>query len=198
MDIQKKTVLAAAIGVAISGGLPIGTEVARAQSSDAFLEEVIVTARRREESLQEVPTAISAFNTQDLQDRNIERIADLSAVVPNFSVAGGVVFGEATASFRARGLPGIAVYVDGVWQNTADGLFAMGVVDVQRIKVLRGPQGTLFGESAQAGAVNYVTVRPGDEFDLRMAATIGEYNRQDLRASVDIPMGEKLKTKFPG
>jgi len=196
MITQSKTVLAATIGVVISGGLTIGTEVAIAQSSEASLDEIIVTARRREENLQDVPTAISAFSTDDLRDRNIEQIADLSAVVPNFSVAGNVVFGESSANFRARGLPGIAVYVDGVWQNSGDGLFAMGVVDVQRIEVLRGPQGTLFGQSAQAGAVNYVTVPPGEEFDLRMTATIGEFNRKDLRASLDIPIGEKFKTKF--
>lgn len=171
--------LAAAIGVAISEGVSVDIEMANAQSSAAPLEEIVVTARRREENLQEVPTAISAFSIEDLRDRNIEQVADLSAVVPNFSVSGGIVNGESSASFRARGLPGIAVYIDGVWQNSADGLFAMDVVDVQRIEVLRGPQGTLFGQSAQAGAINYLTAPPGDEFNLQATATIGEYNRQD-------------------
>jgi iron complex outermembrane recepter protein len=193
---KKKALLAASIGAALSGALPIGIRVANAQANAALLEEIVVTARRREENLQEVPTAISAFTTEDLRDRNIEQVADLSGVVPNFSVAGNVVFGEASANFRARGLPGIAVYVDGVWQNSGDGLFAMDVVEVQRIEVLRGPQGTLFGQAAQAGAVNYVTVPPGDEFDLRMTATVGELNRKDLRAALDIPIGENFKTKF--
>ena len=80
---------------------------------------------------------------------------------------------ESSASFRVRGVPGVAVYVDGIDQTNAIGLFTMGVVEVDRIEVLRGPQGTLFGNSALGGAVQYVTRRPSVDFGGRVQVRSG-------------------------
>lgn len=175
---------------------PVAWTAAPAQSVQAGIEEVLVTARRREESLQDVPIAISAFGGENLEQRGIERVENMNAVAPNLSVAGGVNTGESQASFRVRGIPGVTVYVDGVNQAQTDGLLTMGVVEVDRIEVLRGPQGTLFGSSSLGGAVSYVTRAPADAFGARVRGTIGSYNRRDLQGAVDLPLSDTFKTKF--
>ena len=134
------------------------------QGPTAVLEEIIVSARRREEGLQTVPLAITAFTGESLEARGIDMVGSMNAMAPNLSVQGGSGREiESSASFRVRGVPGVAVYVDGIDQTNAIGLFTMGVVEVDRIEVLRGPQGTLFGNSALGGAVQYVTRRPAED-----------------------------------
>jgi outer membrane receptor protein involved in Fe transport len=170
---------------------------AQEQAADSELEEIVVTARRREENLQTVPLAITAFTGESLEARGIDMVGSMNAMAPNLSVQGGQGREiESVAAFRVRGVPGVAVYVDGIDQTSGIGLFTMGVVEVDRIEVLRGPQGTLFGNSALGGAVHYVTRRPGDEFGARVQTRAGTYDRLDLQASVDIPLGEKFLTKF--
>lgn len=175
---------------------PVAWTAAPAQSVQAGIEEVLVTARRREESLQDVPIAISAFGGENLEQRGIERVENMNAVAPNLSVMGGVNTGESQASFRVRGMPGVAVYVDGVNQPTTDGLLTMSVVEVDRIEVLRGPQGTLFGNASLGGAVHYVTRAPGEAFGGRVRGNIGSFNRRDIQAAVDLPLSDTFKTKF--
>ena len=160
------------------------------------LEEVVVTARRREESLQDVPVAISAFGDAELEARGIDELGQLNAVAPNVSLYGGMATADSQGSFRMRGIPGVATYVDGVWQSTTDGMFTLGVVEVDRIEVLRGPQGTLFGKNAVGGAIQYVTRLPGDEFSARLNLTGGSFNRRDSSIAVDLPLSDTLKTKF--
>ena len=160
----------------------------------AMIEEIVVTARRREESLQEVPVSVVAFTADELELRSVERVGQLDTLVPNVSLLGS----DAGSSFIIRGVPGVATYVDGIWQNTTAGLVAMNVVEVERIEVLRGPQGTLFGKNTMGGALQYVTRPPADEFGARIRLTAGQFNRQDLVASVDVPMTDNLVAKFTG
>ena len=123
-------------------------------------------------------------------------VGNMNAMAPNLSVQGQAGReNESEASFRVRGVPGVAVYVDGIDQTSAIGLFTMGVVEVDRIEVLRGPQGTLFGNSALGGAVQYVTRRPADEFGGRVNVRSGTFDRLDMQASVDIPLGEKCSAR---
>ena len=120
-------------------------------------------------------------------------VGSMNAMAPNLSVQGGAGREiESSASFRVRGVPGVAVYVDGIDQTNAIGLFTMGVVEVDRIEVLRGPQGTLFGNSALGGAVQYVTRRPAEEFGGRVQVRAGTLDRRDLQASLDMPLGERV------
>ena len=189
------------LGGAVAAGMlaPFGfMPEARAQeSADSVLDEIIVSARRREESLQSVPLAITAFTGESLEARGIDMVGSMNAMAPNLSVQGGQGREiESSAAFRVRGVPGVAVYVDGIDQTSAIGLFTMGVVEVDRIEVLRGPQGTLFGNSALGGAVQYVTRRPGEEFGGRVQARTGTFNRRDLQASIDVPLTENVLTKF--
>jgi iron complex outermembrane receptor protein len=161
---MKKTGVAGAVAAALLTPLTSPIQ-AQQPGAEGALEEIIVSARRREESLQTVPLAITAFTGEALEARGVDMVGNMNAMAPNLSVQGQAGrTNESEASFRVRGVPGVAVYVDGIDQTSAIGLFTMGVVEVDRIEVLRGPQGTLFGNSALGGAVQYVTRRPGDEF----------------------------------
>ncbi len=191
------TTLSAAIAALLaSPSVTLGQDDTPSASSP--LDEVVVTARRREESLQDVPVAVSAFGTGQLEARGVEDLGDLNAVVPNVSLYGGGATGESQGSFRMRGVPGVATYIDGVWQATTDGLLTLGVVEVDRIEVLRGPQGTLFGKNAVGGAIQYVTKLPAEEFGARVDVMGGSFDRRDATASVDVPITDTLKTKFTG
>jgi outer membrane receptor protein involved in Fe transport len=194
--LNRKTRVASAVACALAP-LASPTHAQQPGVDDAILDEIVVTARRREESVQTVPLAITAFTGESLEARGVDTVGNLNAMAPNLSVQGGQGREiESNAAFRVRGVPGVAVYVDGIDQTSTIGLFTMGVVEVDRIEVLRGPQGTLFGNSALGGAVHYVTRKPADEFGARVQTRVGTYDKLDIQASVDVPFGEKFLTKF--
>ena len=195
MSIRKSGVASAVAGALLA---PLASPThAQQAGTDAVLEEILVTARRREENLQTVPLAITAFSGESLEARGVDMVGNMNAMAPNLSVQGQAGrTNESEASFRVRGVPGVAVYVDGIDQTSSIGLFTMGVVEVDRIEVLRGPQGTLFGNSALGGAVHYVTRKPADAFGARVNVRSGTYDRLDIQGSVDVPLAEKFLTKF--
>ncbi len=185
MNVVKIGALSAAVAAVVAFEKP-----AMAQG----LEEVVVTARRREESLQEVPIAITALNTDDIQNRNIDNPEQMNVLIPNVDIRGaGISVGA--GNFAIRGIPGVARYIDGVVMNgDVGGLDS--IVELERVEVLRGPQGTYFGKNAIGGAIQYVTQKPLDEFGARVQLRIGEYNRQDVIANVDIPLSDTVRTKI--
>ena len=129
------------------------TQTAFAQQGGA-LEEIVVTATRRSENLQEVPVSIVAITGQGLEMRGLQNVENLNATVPNLSVmgqAGGL--GTSATSFRVRGIPNVGTYIDGIWQISTQGLLNEEFSDLDRLEVLRGPQGTLFGRDSVGGAV---------------------------------------------
>jgi len=195
---RRNKAIYAAASLAAVAWLPTAVHAAQpaGQSVAGAVEEVLVTARRREESLQDVPIAISAFGGESLQQRGVESVQNMNAVAPNLSVMGGGNSGESQATFRVRGMPGVSVYIDGVNQATTDGLLTMSVVEVDRIEVLRGPQGTLFGNASLGGAISYVTRAPADTFGARVQGSIGSFNRRDFQAAVDLPFSDTFKSKF--
>ena len=170
--------------------IPIDT---RAQGMD-MLEEVVVTARRREENLQEVPVAITALSAEDLEIRSIENIKDLQLFLPNVDIRGGGITGGTTGIFTIRGVEDVARYIDDVVQ-TGGANALQNVVELERVEVLRGPQGTYFGKNAISGAVQYVTQKPLEEFGARIKTTFGQYNRADIIANADIPLSDTVLTK---
>ena len=195
---RRNRAIYAAASLAAAAWLPTGAYAAQpaGESVAGAVEEVLVTARRREESLQEVPIAISAFGGDDLVERGVESVQSMNAIAPNLSVMGGGATGESQGSFRVRGIPGVAVYIDGVWQASTDGLLTTSVVEVDRIEVLRGPQGTLFGSTSLGGAIQYVTRAPGDTFGARFQGSVGSFGRRDFQAAFDLPLTDTLKSKF--
>lgn len=161
--------------------------------ANAQLEEVIVTAQRRETSLQDTPISVQAFTAEALELSGIDQGRDLGIMVPNVVLNPGV--GGAQNDFYIRGLPGVGIYIDGVWQG-GFGFQQTNFVEMERVEVLRGPQGTLFGRNTNGGAVNMTTRRPADEFGARVSMDIGDFNRRDLTLAIDLPISDKLKTKF--
>ncbi len=169
------------------------------------LEEILVTARRRQESLQETPVAVSAFSGDDLEKVGITNLADFRQVVPNMDVANGSGANSGVASIFIRGVgqrnagveidSGVGLYLDGVYIARSDGAL-LDMVDMASVQVLRGPQGTLFGKNTTGGAVLFNTVRPQEEFGGKILARLGNYDRTDVQGVLNVPLSDTLLTRF--
>ncbi|MEO0998838.1 MAG: TonB-dependent receptor plug domain-containing protein, partial [Pseudomonadota bacterium] len=173
--------------------------------AQASLEEIVVTAERRETGLQDTPIAVTAFTADALENKRIDDIAEIAQFTPNLVFdttspvsglsSGAVVFlrGIGNTDFSLTTDPGVGTYVDGVYMSRSAG-GVLDVLDVERIEVLRGPQGTLFGRNTIGGAINITSRRPGDELGGSLTATVGNFSRADLRAVVDVPVSDTLRT----
>lgn len=171
------------------------------------LEETVVTARKREESLQDTPVSVTAFSNVNLEERSISNIRDINAFTPNLEINSGRPDGGASAAqIYIRGVgqsdflfpndPGVGMYVDGIYLARSIGGM-MSLVDIERIEVLRGPQGTLYGKNTIGGAINIVTTKPAEEFGGSAELTVGRFDRTDGKVSVDVPLVDGvLYSKF--
>ena len=191
--------LSAALAITSVGLIPT---VALGQ---AMLEEVVVTARKREESLQETPVAVTAFTGQSLEELGLTNISDLTKVVPNVDMySGNGTTGAGNVFIRGIGArntgvnydSGVGIYVDSVYVSRTDGAI-LDNVDVQSVQVLRGPQGTLFGKNTTGGAILYATNRPEDEFGGNALVRVGNYNKIDSKVTVNVPLiADTLMSRF--
>jgi len=169
-------------------------------ANTAQVEELIVTARRREETLKDVPVAVSAFSAETLERQAANDITTLSQTSPNTTVQTARGSNSTLISY-IRGIgqqdplwgyePGVGLYVDDVYIYRPQGA-VLDVFDVSRIEVLRGPQGTLYGRNTIGGAIKYVTNRLGDEAGGKVRATYGSYNQTDLLVEGHTPVGGGL------
>jgi iron complex outermembrane receptor protein len=171
------------------------------------IEEITVTARKVEEDLQTTPISIAAFSGDGLEDRGMTNIAQIAPFVPNLSFQNNPSFGGAgnAAAIYIRGVgqkeflpttePGVGLYVDGAYIARSVGGI-LDLIDIERVEVLRGPQGTLFGRNTNGGAVNITTKKPHDEFDGDVWATYGMDNRVDLKGSINVPITDNLFSRF--
>ncbi|MEO7774859.1 MAG: TonB-dependent receptor [Steroidobacteraceae bacterium] len=174
--------------------------------SGTTIEEVVVTAQRRAESVQDVPIAVSAFTEAEMERRQITETLDLVKVVPNLVGHNNTGPGNSNAYF-IRGLgntesiptfdPPVGTYIDDIYigRQSANN-FAL--VDVERIEVLRGPQGTLFGRNTTGGAINVITKKPDNQFAAFLEAGVGRFDRREVRGSVDVPVSDTVLTKLSG
>ena len=163
------------------------------------LQEVVVTAQRRESNLQDVPIAVTAFSGEAIQDRALGNIAALSMLTPGVNLDAGAPFSgdKSVLSASIRGIgqddfafnlnPGVGVYLDGVYLARTIGA-NLNLLDVDRIEILKGPQGTLFGANTIGGAISVVTHNPGNEARFIGTVTGGEYDRRDVGFTADIPI----------
>ena len=191
-----------------SGASPAVAQELTLEAS-AGLEEIVVTARRREEALQDTPVAVSAFSGEALEIRGVKNIADVGQLVPNVqfdSVAPEAAGGGASAlSIRGIGQsdyvitiePGVGVYLDGVYISKSFGSL-LDTIDVEQIEVLRGPQGTLFGKNTIGGAIVVTSRRPTAEPDFYAEVTTGEFNRFDFKGAVSGPLGDSFRARLSG
>ena len=164
-------------------------------AQQGILEEVTVTATRRAVNVQDIPLSVTALTSEMLDVQNIENAQDLTATVPNVLFYGGGG-GTTNGNFRMRGIPNVGTYVDGVWQVRNTGLLQRQFVDLERIEVLRGPQGTLIGRDSTGGSVQIYTEAPQDEFGGSIKLGTGSFDRRDVSASIDLPITDKLQTRW--
>lgn len=174
--------------------------IAQSDTATSLIEEIVVTARKRAENLQTVPVAISAFSTEALSVRGIDATHDLAMYTPSLQYSSGSQ-GGSSAQFFIRGIgqldfistvdPGVGVYVDGVYvARTAGSL--LDLTNVERVEVLRGPQGTLFGKNTIGGAINVTTSTPDDEFRGNLSLTKGRRDRTNVKGFVNVPLADNL------
>lgn len=173
------------------------------------LEEIVVTARRRAEALQDVPVAVTALTADTLERRQIQATTDLDRVTPSlqFKSHGQLSGNNSAAVVFIRGVgqldptpavdPGVGIYIDDVYMGRAVG-GAMDFFDVDNIQVLRGPQGTLFGRNTIGGAVLIDTVMPGDEREATLRARIGEDDLVEVFGAVTVPFGDRISARLSG
>jgi iron complex outermembrane recepter protein len=164
------------------------------------LEEVTVTAQKRAENMQDIPVAVSALDESALEDSGFDGINDLSYMVPSlqFGNFGPVAFvairGIGMENTTAGGDPGVAMHLDGVYIGRPVGtLFT--AFDTERVEVLRGPQGTLYGRNATGGSINLITRKPDEEFGGKVEATVGEYDLRRFRASINLPISDSVQAR---
>ncbi len=191
---------------AVLAALGLSAETPTALAQTGALEEVVVTARRREESLQETPVAVTALGSDTLRDAGVRNLAQLNQIVPNIEVSSAN--GTAPlANIYIRGVgqrntgpnidSGVGIYIDGVYVGRPDGAL-LDIYDIQSVQVLRGPQGTLFGKNTTGGALVFTTNRPGEEFEASVGGRLGNYDRYDGNFMVNVPLTDTLFTRLTG
>ncbi|MBT3624996.1 MAG: TonB-dependent receptor, partial [Gammaproteobacteria bacterium] len=183
----------------------LGVPAAYPAESSAVIEEIIVTARKKQESVQDVPIAMTALS-KELKDSTIRDLADIEGYAPNVvfndGSAGG---GGASTRVIIRGIAGsaigeksfdnpIAVSLDGVFFNSDSGRIVQNF-DVERVEVLRGPQGTLFGRNTVGGVINVIRSRPTGEVGGKIRLTGGRYGQEEVRALFNFPVADTLAAK---
>lgn len=187
----------------LSAALAASTTLSAVAQDNAFIEEIVVTAQKREESVQSVPISIVAISAAQLDRAGLTDILGVAGRTPSlqFSSAGG----EAQIYIRGVGSnllavgadPSVAINLDGVYLGRPN----MGLnqfLDVERVEVLRGPQGTLYGRNATGGSINIISKMPSDEFNGYATASYGSDNAIDLKAAVGGPISDKLSYRIAG
>lgn len=196
--------------VAAQAAVMTSGSVAYAQTtgvSDLLMDDIVVTARKRDENLQSTPISITAFSGESLEARGVTSIGGIEAFTPNlvYQNIPGANGSTSAAAIYIRGIgqreylptvePGVGLYVDGVYIARSVGAL-LDLLDVERIEVLRGPQGTLFGRNTIGGAVSITTAKPSEELAFKGNVLYGTDNRFELTASGNVPLSDTLFGKI--
>ena len=172
---------------------------------DARVEEIVVSARKRAEMLEDTPLAVTAIGVETLRDHDITRLDEIRNLVPNLNFQQTPVALDQAAQFRIRGIgttrigssfdPGVGIYVDGVYLPRGVSSI-MSVVDVEQVEVLRGPQGTLFGKNSIGGAISLTTVKAREDFEGFAQVRPGNFGLIETRSMVNVPILDNLFSRF--
>ncbi|MEM8918516.1 MAG: TonB-dependent receptor [Pseudomonadota bacterium] len=173
-----------------------GDAASEESASDSNI--IIVTAQKRSENIQDVPAAISAFDASIIDDKVIDDVVDLSFSVPNLTVDqfGASLRGVGNLAISSTAEAGLGYHVNGVYLGSA--ATEAEYYDLERIEVLRGPQGTLYGRNTTAGVLNIITKKPTDEFEGYVTAGYGNFNSIKLRGALNVPLGDVISTRVAG
>ena len=180
-----------------------GAQEAAAADSSVFLQDIVVTAQRREESLQKVPVAVTAVGNETLSDLRVTGPQSLSGMAPSVLISSQGNQSNPTVSIRGVSSgtsnnavdPKVGMYVDGVYiGRTVGSLFDLA--EIERVEILRGPQGTLFGRNATTGAISLITAAPTGEQSVRGSLSYGNYDAKRLKVSANLPEFGRLAVRF--
>ncbi len=209
MNASQKLLARAVAAILAGGALPaFAPHVALADDdqpkSGSILEEVVVTAQRRTQALQDVPLTVQVVNNDLISDVGAEDMNDLNGFVPGLVVSGDSptqpkyqIRGIQTSDFGVGTDSAVGVYVDGVY-SARSGAALLAFNDIERIEVLKGPQGTLFGRNSAAGAISIVTRKPADEFDASLKLRFGDDEKQRLEGMLNLPLGDRVALRING
>lgn len=167
------------------------------------IDEIVVTAQKREQSLQDVAVAVTAFTGQDIVDQGITQAKYIAAQTPNLLTKNAVgntapifsIRGLSLNDFATNGTQPVGVYVDEVYLVNNSQL-SFQVFDLERVEALKGPQGTLYGRNTTAGAVNFISRKPTDDFNADVTLTVGNYDALTIEGAMSGPLGENLSGRF--
>ena len=203
----KRNAIVTALSHVFVSALMVTPSISSAEGKGFSIEEVVVTARKRAENLQDTPVAITAITSDALERRMIVGTEQLDQVSPNLQFATyGPITGNSSASqVFIRGIgqtdatssvdPGVGLYIDEVYIGQSVG-GAMDFRDIANVQILRGPQGTLFGRNTIGGAVLLTTTQPGDELGGSIKIGLGEDDLMEFSGAVDLPISDTLKSRF--
>jgi iron complex outermembrane recepter protein len=171
---------------------------------DGFVDEIVVTAQKRAESVQDVPISIAAFSAAKLTENNVLTVQDLGRITPNFSASRASQVASVRLGIRGVGAagntaaePSVAAFLDGVY-IPRPGAIVGNFLDMEGVEILRGPQGTLFGRNASVGAVAFRSAQPKDEFSGEVKAEVGNADRYELRANLNVPLADGISLRAAG
>jgi iron complex outermembrane receptor protein len=199
--------------VMLAGSALLSAQAAHAQDAPASspaergLSDIVVTAERRATNLQDTPLSIVALTSEALDAKGVDDLQDLSKFTPNLNIAPSRGTGELSPIFQIRGIGGggggtggafgergVGLYIDGIFVPRVNGSL-LRVVDIDRVEVLRGPQGTLFGRNSTGGAVRIFTKQPSDEFAGYIRATGGNFERLDFTGMLNVPLSDTFSVR---
>ena len=190
--------------LSISLSLSIIFISSNAYSNELVIDEVIVTAEKRVESLQDVSKAVTALSSDEIERKNIVDFVGLSAIAPGVTVAKNEGY-KTIISIRGVGdetnqnaiaAPSVALHMDGIFIASKFSL-RTDFIDLDRIEVLRGPQGTLFGQNSTGGTVNVINTLPSfDAMSGKVDLTLGDYNLTKARGGINLPLSDRVATRF--
>ncbi len=193
-----------AVALAICTAQPARAQESAAPDDADTGGEIIVTAQKRSESLQKVPISIAAFNGETLAKANVASVLDLGRVATNFQTVRSSNTGSTRIGIRGVGSlantliePSVAIFLDGVYVPRSGSVLG-AFLDIDGVEVLRGPQGTLFGRNASAGALSLRSALPRDELSGEVAGEYGSFNRYKLSGHVNVPLSDNVAVRFAG
>ncbi len=192
---HRKKLLTVSIFSLLFSGISSAQEKTNKEESATYeVEEIIVTARKREESLQEIPVAVTAFSSQLIEDADIQSVEDIALMTPGLTFA--PLFGGKIGNPVIRGTsttigePNVGFFVDGIYQESRVAMESMFGDEIERIEVAKGPQSALYGRNTFAGAINYITKKPDNESGGKFEATIGNEGKKEAKVYYSGPIAE--------
>jgi len=195
-----KTPLSQAVGLAIFSLTSLS--LVNTQAADNLIEEITVTAQKREQSLQDVPISLQVVNDEFINDIAADNISDISQFVPGLDVSAGsptqpryTIRGIQTSDFGIGTDPAVGVYVDGIY-SARSGAAVLSLGDIERIEVLKGPQGTLFGRNSAAGAVSVITKKPISKDEGSVGLRLGNFGKKRFDLMLNKSLGDNLAIRF--